>query len=128
MHGNWRLFLKDETDPFTFGWAALWAGVAQANDDLSEYGQGASGYGKRFGAPVADETAAGFFGTFLFPSVLHQDPRYYRLGARPFKKRFGHALMRPVLTHKDSGGRAFNRSGMLGSIATRGLANAYCRV
>jgi hypothetical protein len=36
---------------------------------------------------LADETAAGFFGIFLFPSVLHQDPRYYRLGAGSFKKR-----------------------------------------
>ncbi len=125
VRGKWQLFLKDETDPFTFGWAALWAGVAQANNDLAGYGPGAAGYGKRFGALVADETAGGFFGTFLFPSVLHQDPRYYRLGAGPFKKRFGHALIRPVLAHKDAGGHAFNWSGILGSIATSGLANSY---
>jgi hypothetical protein len=74
---------------------------------------------------LADETAGGFFGTFLFPSVLHQDPRYYRLGAGPFKRRFGHALIRPVLTHKDSGGRTFNWSGILGSLATSSLSNAY---
>ena len=124
-HGKWRLFVKDKTDPFTIGWVAFEAGLAQANNDLSGYGQGAAGYGKRFGAGLADETAAGFFGTFLFPSVLHQDPRYYRLGAGPFKKRLGHALIRPVLTHKDSGGRAFNWSGILGSIATSSVSNAY---
>lgn len=123
--GKWRLFVKDKTDPFTLGWVAFEAGLAQANNDFSGYGQGAAGYGKRFGAVLADETASGFFGTFLFPSVLHQDPRYYRLGAGPFKKRLGHALIRPVLTHKDSGGRAFNWSGMLGSIATSSLSNAY---
>lgn len=123
--GKWQLFVKDKTDPFTFGWVAFEAGLAQANNDLSGYGQGAAGYGKRFGAGLADETAGGFFGTFLFPSVLHQDPRYYRLGTGPFKKRLGHALIRPVLTHKDSGGRAFNWSGILGSIATSGLSNAY---
>lgn len=123
--GKWRLFLKDETDPFTFGWVAFEAGLAQANDDSSGYGQGAAGYGKRFGAGLADEWAAGFFGTFLFASVLHQDPRYYRVGAGPFKNRLGHALIRPVLTRKDSGGRAFNWSGILGSIAASGLSNAY---
>jgi len=117
--------VKDKTDPFTLGWVAFEAGLAQANNDFSGYGQGAAGYGKRFGAGLADETASGFFGTFLFPSVLHQDPRYYRLGAGPFKQRLGHALIRPVLTHKDSGGRAFNWSGMLGSIATSSLSNAY---
>jgi len=123
--GKWRLFVKSETDPFTFGWVAFEAGIAQANNDLPGYGQGAGGYGKRFGAGLADQTAGGFFGTFLFPCVLHQDPRYYRLGSGPFKRRLGHALIRPVLTHKDSGGRAFNWSGTLGSIATSSLSNAY---
>jgi hypothetical protein len=123
--GKFRLFMKDKTDPFTIGWVAFEAGIAQANNDFPGYGQGAPGYGKRFGAGMADETASGFFGTFLFPSLLHQDPRYYRLGSGPFKKRLGHALIRPVLTHKDSGGRAFNWSGTLGSVATSSLSNAY---
>ena len=123
--GKWRLFVKDKTDPFTFGWVAFEAGLAQANNDFPEYGQGAAGYGKRFGAGLADEVSGGFFGTFLFPSVLHQDPRYYRLGSGPFKKRLGHALIRPVVTHKDSGGLAFNWSGLLGSLAKSSLSNAY---
>ncbi len=123
--GKWRLFVKGETDPFTFGWVAFEAGIAQANNDFPGYGQGAAGYGKRFGVGLADETAGGFFGTFLFPCVLHEDPRFYRVGSGPFKKRLGHALIRPVLTHKDSGGRAFNWSGTLGSIAASSLSNAY---
>jgi hypothetical protein len=123
--GKWRLAVEDITDPFTFGAIAFEAGIAQAHDDFPGYGQGAAGYGKRFGAGLADVAAGGFFGTFLFPSLLHQDPRYYRLGSGPFKKRLGHALIRPVLTHKDSGGHAFNWSGILGSIATSSLSNAY---
>ena len=123
--GKLRLFVKDETDPFTIGWVAFEAGLAQSNNAPSEYGQGASGYGKRFGAGLANEMSAGFFGTFLFPTVLHQDPRYHRLGEGPLTKRLGHALIRPVLTHKDSGGRAFNWSGILGSIAASALSNAY---
>ena len=122
--GKWQLFVKDKTDPFTFGWVAFEAGLAQANNDFPGYGQGAAGYGKRFGAGLADETASGFFGTLLFASVFHQDPRYYRLGAGPLKKRLGHALIGPILTHKDSGGRAFNWSGILASIATSALSNA----
>jgi len=124
-HGKWRLFVNDKTDPFTIGWVAFEASIAQANNDPSGYGPGLAGYGKRFGAGLADETSAGFFGTFLFPSVLHQDPRYYRLGTGPFQKRLGHALIRPILAHRDSGGRAFNWSGILGSIAASGLSNAY---
>jgi hypothetical protein len=124
-HGKFGLFVKDETDPFTIGWVAFEAGLAQSNNDPSEYGQGASGYGKRFGAGLADETSAGFFTHFLFPTVLHQDPRYHRLGEGSLTRRLGHALIRPVLTHKDSGGRTFNWSGILASIAASGLSNVY---
>ena len=124
-NGKWRLFVNDKTDPFTVGWVAFEAGISQATDGLSGYGQGAAGYGKRFGAGMTDEATRGFFGTFLFPSVLHQDPRYHRAGSGSFKRRLGHALIRPFLTHKDSGGRAFNWSGTLGTIAASGLSNAY---
>lgn len=61
--GKWQLFVRDKTDPFTIGLVAAGAGIAQANNDFSGYGQGASGYGKRFGSGLADETAGGFFGT-----------------------------------------------------------------
>jgi hypothetical protein len=122
---KWRLFVKDKTDPCTLGWVAFNAGLMQASDDFPAYGHGAGGYAKRFGASLADETAAGFFGTFLFPSLLHQDPRYHRMGTGPFQKRLGHALIRSVLTYKDSGGLAFNWSGILASLATSSLSNAY---
>jgi len=123
--GKWRLFVRDKTDPFTFGWVAFEAGIAQANNDLAGYGQGAAGYGKRLGAGMADEVAGGFFGTFLFASLLHQDPRYHRLGGGPFKQRLGHALVRPLVTRKDSGGRAFNWSGLCATVARSSLSNAY---
>jgi hypothetical protein len=124
-HDKFRLFVKNATDPYTLGYTAFMAAVAQASGDPPGYGQGAAGYGKRLGAGLADETSAGFFTTFLFPSLLHQDPRYFRQASGPFKTRLAHALIRPVVTRKDSGGHAFNWSGLLGSIAASSLANAY---
>jgi hypothetical protein len=124
-HDKFRLFVKNATDPYNLGYTAFMAGVAQASDDLSGYGRGAAGYGKRLGAGLADEASAGFFTTFLFPSLLHQDPRYFRQGSGPFKSRLEHALIRPVVTRKDSGGQAFNWSGLLGGIAASSLSNAY---
>jgi len=63
--------------------------------------------------------------TFVFPSLLHQDPRYFREGSGPWKSRFAHALLRPVLTNTDSGRKAFNWSGLLGGLAASALANTY---
>jgi len=120
-----EIVVRNTIDPYTIGFTAFTAGIAQANNEPSGYGQGASGYGKRFGASYADQAATGLFGSFLFASLLHEDPRYYRQGSGPLKRRFTHALIRPVVTYKDSGGRTFNWCGVLGSLAASGLSNAY---
>jgi len=124
-HDKFRLFVKNAIDPYTLGYTAFAAGLAQASNDLPGYGQGAAGYGKRLGAGLADEASAGFFTIFAFSSLLHQDPRYFRQGSGPFKQRLAHAVIRPILTRKDLGGHAFNWSGLLGNTAASSLSNAY---
>lgn len=120
-----EMVIKDTTDPYTIGYTAFTAGIGQATNELSGYGQGIAGYGKRFGASYADQASGSFFSSFLFASLLHEDPRYHRQGSGPFKHRLAHALIRPVVTYKDSGGRTFNWCGTLGSLAASGLSNAY---
>lgn len=124
-HEKFRIFAKNAIDPFTLGYTAMEAGVAHANNDLSGYGQGLAGYGKRLGAGLADETSGGFFRTYVFSSLLHQDPRYFRRGSGPLKNRLANAIIRPLVTRKDSGGHAFNWSGLLGTLAASSLSNAY---
>jgi len=82
---KFRLFVRNTTDPSTIGYAAFTAGIKQADNKLSGYGQGAGGYGKRLGAGLANATSAGFFRTFLFATLFHQDPRYFRQGSGPLR-------------------------------------------
>jgi hypothetical protein len=122
---KFRLFAKNASDPFNLGYTAMEAGIAHANNDLAGYGQGLGGYGKRLAAGLADDTSGGFFRTYVFSSLFHQDPRYFRRGSGPLKIRLVNAIIRPVVTRKDSGGHAFNWSGLLGTMAASGLSNAY---
>jgi len=122
---KFRLFIRNTADPFTVTYTAFGAGIQQANNGLSGYGQGAAGYGKRLAAGLADETSVGFFQAYLFPSVLHQDPRYFRKGSGPLKERLMNAIIRPIVTRKDSGGRTFDWSGLLGVTASSSLSNVY---
>jgi hypothetical protein len=122
---KFRMFVNDSTDPFTIGYTAFAAGLSQANNDLPGYGQGAAGYAKRFGSGMADQSASSFFRTFLFPSLLHQDPRYFRKGSGPWRPRLAHTFIRPVVTNTDSQHKAFNWSGLLGELVTSALANTY---
>ena len=65
------------------------------------------------------------FGTFVFPTIFRQDPRYFPLKDATSKQRVKHALRRVVITQADSGGEAANLSRLLGFLAAEGLANTY---
>lgn len=119
------LFVKGTLDPFPFVVYALQAAVSQATDTHAGYGQGAAGYGKRFGAALADGTSARFFATYAFPSLLHQDPRYFRKNEGSAWSRVGYSVSRGFVTRSDSGKTQFNWSNVLGRFTAGGLANVY---
>jgi hypothetical protein len=111
--------------PSRFVSSAFIAGINQGTNSPSGYGQGGEGYGKRFGAAMAISASENMFGTFLLPAIFHQDPRYFPRPNLSFKQRVGYALRRVVVTRTDSGGEAFNVSGIMGTLMAEGLANAY---
>jgi hypothetical protein len=122
---KFRLFAVNTINPFQIVASAAQAGFSQAVDTVEGYGQGGEGYGKRFGAFYADKASSEFFGTFLFPSLLRQDPRYFRQETGSGKSRAGYAISRIFVTRNDSGHRAPNISLWMGSLASGGLSNAY---
>jgi hypothetical protein len=52
-------------------WYAALAGISQAENSEPGYGQGAEGYGKRFGSAAADGTIENFMTSAILPSMLH---------------------------------------------------------
>ena len=123
--GKFHLFTKSAFDPVSFGVVGLQAGISQAQNDSRGYGQGAAGYGKRYGAAFADQVSSGFFSNFFYPVLLKEDPRYFRLGQGTFKHRLGYALKQELVAHTDRGGRTFNFSNVLGAFSSGGLSNVY---
>jgi hypothetical protein len=123
--GKFRIFRQNVTDPFTFVGTAIQAGIGQATNDFPSYGQGAAGYAKRYGAAVADFATGEFMSTFVFPTLLHEDPRYFREGEGSFKRRLGHSLASAFVTRTDSGRATFNWSNSLGRIAAGGVSTLY---
>jgi hypothetical protein len=112
-------------NPYTFLFVAVEAGVNQARNHPEAYGQGAEGFGKRYGAGLADGLTDGIFVTGVYPSLFRQDPRYYRLDDGGFTHRAGYAITRILVTRQDSGRRAFNFSEVLGSFSSAALAVTY---
>jgi hypothetical protein len=122
---KFRLFVFNTANPFPIAAAAATAGFSQAIDSNEGYGQGAEGYGKRFGAAYADTASTQFFGTFLFPVLLKQDPRYFRKAEGGGGSRIGYAVSRILITRNDSGHSAPNVSLWLGSASSAALSNTY---
>ena len=112
-------------NPFEFVAAGALAGYGQATDNHAGYGQGAQGYAKRYGASYADSADGAFWGNAVLPSLLHQDPRYFRRGQGPFWGRFKYAVSTTVWTKNDNGTWGFNYSNIFGNIISGGISNAY---
>jgi hypothetical protein len=112
-------------DPFTFVFTSITASLEQATNEKAGYGQGAMGFAKRYGADFTDGFTNELFVTALFPTLLHEDPRYYRLGHGSTFKRTAYALSRILITRTDSGGSRFNTSEFLGNIVSGGWSMTY---
>jgi len=123
--GKFRIFARSITDPYTILSTAGQAGLEQDQNHFPAYGQGAAGYGKRFGADYGDAAIGGFLTTFAFPSLLHEDPRYFRRGEGGIRRRLGHAMANTFVTPTDSRRRSFNWANMLGRLTARSVAVSY---
>ena len=122
---KFELAWKATVDPVNFGLTAAVAGIQQAANQFSGYGQGAQGYGKRFGAAYADSVTGTFIGGAILPSLLKQDPRYFYKGTGSRHRRFFYAVANAVICKGDNGHWQANYSGLLGSLAAGGISNLY---
>jgi len=122
---KFELAWKSVRDPVTLLGVAFLAGIDQAGDQPHGYGQGAEGYGKRFGTAYGDVLTGTFLGSALLPSLFHQDPRYFYQGTGSTRSRFVHALSNAVIAKGDNKQWQVNYSGILGSFAAGGISYTY---
>jgi hypothetical protein len=122
---KFKLSAQDAFDPYGFVSAGVNAGVEQAAKDHQQYGQGVAGFGKRYGADFADEAISEIFGGGVYPSIFHQDPRYFRMEHGGVWKRSLYAMSRVVWTKDDIGELEFNGSSVLGDYSAAAISNLY---
>jgi len=119
---KYKVVARSSFDYVQYPWYGFLAGISQAENSEPGYGQGAAGYGKRFGAALADGTIENFLTSAVFPSVLRQDPRFFQSGKGGFWHRVGYAMGRVVITRGDSGNSQFNVSEIFGSALSAGIS------
>lgn len=123
---KFSLELRELIDPTTFIGVSIGAGIQQARNSFPGFGQGASGYGKRWGALFANGRTSDILSRAVFPSMFHQDPRYFYMGsAGSAWSRTKHAVGYAFIARSDSGHRMPNYSLFLGNVSSGALSNLY---
>lgn len=113
---------RESFDYVQLPWYGFLAGVSQAQNSERGYGQGAAGYGKRFGAYFADGAIESFMTGAVLPSILREDPRYFQSGQGGFWTRTGYAVSRIFVTRTDAGNNRFNTSEVVGSALSSAIS------
>jgi len=122
---KFRIARLDSFDRGTFLLAAAFAGESQLSNDNRAFGQGVQGYAQYLGAAYADFVVGNYMTEAILPTMLHQDPRYFRRGKGSGLSRLGYSMGQIFWTHQDSGRANFNFSEILGSSAAVAISNIY---
>jgi len=116
---------RDSFYPTIFFVTAALSGLGQAENLHPQFGQGMEGYAKRYGTGYADQAIGNMMTEGLFPTILRQDPRYFRKGEGSALSRTGWAVKQIFVTRTDSGRHVFNASELVGNAAGAGISMSY---
>ena len=122
---KFHLSIRSIIDPVSFLTVAAIAGAEQYQNDFPDYGGGIEGYGKRYGAALANHVSASLLGRAVYPSIFHEDPRYFYKGRGSFRSRALYAMSAAVMTRTDDGRWRFNYSNVLGNFSAAAISNLY---
>src|ERR1700760_3084175 len=120
-----KLAFRNTIDPYNFATIALFSAISVASDPNSPYGPGFPGFGRNFGVAYCETAVGEFFGTFLIPSIAHQDPHYHRMPNASYTRRIAHCIYQVVWTQGDDGKGMFNYANVVGGIFEEAISDAY---
>lgn len=122
---KFRLGIHSIIDPVSLFGVAVTAGAEQYQNVFPAYGSGVEGYGKRYGAALANHVSATLLGRAVYPSLFHQDPRYFYKGKGSIRSRALYAISSAFVARGDDGRRQPNYSRLLGNFSAAAISNLY---
>jgi hypothetical protein len=122
---KFQLSIRSILDPVSFLTVAGVAGAEQNRNVFPAYGGGIEGYGKRYGAALANHVSSNMLGRAVFPAIFHQDPRYFYKGEGSIRSRSFYAISAAVIARGDDGRWRPNYSKVLGNFSAGAISNLY---
>jgi hypothetical protein len=122
---KFQLSIRSIIDPVSFLTVAGIAGAEQYQNIFPAYGGGIEGYGKRYGAALANHVSGTLLSRAVYPSIFHQDPRYFYKGKGTIRSRALYAISAAVIARGDDGRWKPNYSRVLGNFSAAAISNLY---
>lgn len=120
-----KLSFRSIIDPVSFLTIGGTSGMQQYRNTFPAYGGGIEGYGKRYGTNLANHVTGILLSRGVYPSIFHQDPRYFYKGNGSIQSRMFYAISAAVVARGDDGRRKPNYSHLLGTFSAAGISNVY---
>lgn len=119
---RWNQLLVDTVgSPAPYLAAAAAAGIDQISNKPKEWGQGAEGFGDRFGSRFGRYAMTTTFSEAT-EAAFGLDTRYVRSGSRGFWRRAGYAVAATFFSYDSAGHRRFDPGPVIGSYSSGILA------
>jgi hypothetical protein len=122
---KFQLGIRSVFDPVAFLSVGAVAGVQQSRNVFPAYGGGVEGYWKRYGANFANHAIGIWLGKAVYPSIFHQDPRYFYKGKGSIGSRALYAISAAVIARGDDGRWEPNYSRVFGNFSAAAVSNMY---
>ena len=123
--GKFQTFVNEARSPLTFGAVGVNAAIMRETDSGHVTPGTQPGLTTLYKEALIQKESSAFFGRYLYPSLLKQDPRYYPSNSARFLGRATYAVARILITRRDSGARTPNTSYFLGVLTSVAIATAY---
>jgi len=120
-----HLAARNVIDPFNGLTILGGSAIAVGSDAQSAYGPGMKGLARNVGVSYTQDITGEFFGTFLIPSIAHQDPHYHRMPKASIPRRVAHTVAQVVWAQGDDGKGMVNYAGLVGSAIGAEISDLY---
>ena len=122
---KYKMAFLETVDPSSFLRAGFGAGYDKVVGAGPDYGPGIGGFSKLYAYNFANSASTNFFSDAFIPSLVHQDPRFFRRRTGSAKSRILWVIRSQFVAFSDSGKSMPNYGNIIGFPMATALSVAY---
>jgi hypothetical protein len=122
---KYHIAFEDSFDWPNFFLLAGYAAQSQVAAGGFHHNGGLPVFGEYYARAFSDQIIGSYVTDAIMPSLLHEDPRYFRLGTGTFWRRTYYAASRIFVTRLDNGKSRFNITEIAGNMGVIAITTLY---